>query len=89
VYDLDRPYIMQGCSVERRLGLYTVPHLQIESAFRGIMEGATDTSGRDLAYSIASVGSEAHGGGKIGKWEIDLSLLPPLRMVGATTIAFQ
>lgn len=67
MYDLDRAYIVQGCTVEGRPGLNLAPHLQIESVFRGIVEGATDASGKDLVYSVASVGSDAQGGGKIGK----------------------
>jgi hypothetical protein len=33
--------MMQVFSVKGRLGLYTDPHLQIESALRRIAEGAT------------------------------------------------
>jgi hypothetical protein len=69
--------------------LYTAPHLQIESAFRGIVEGAMDASGEDLTYNVASVDSDAHGGGMIGKCETDLSSLPPLRTAGATDCVFQ
>lgn len=57
---------MHGCMVEGWLGSYPDPHLHRESAFKPIVVGAT-TMGGGRAYSIASVGSNAHTGGRIGK----------------------
>ena len=57
---------MHGCMLEGWLGLYFDPHLHRESAFKPIVVGAS-TMGGGRGYSILSVGSNAHTGGRIGK----------------------